>query len=106
MNEVSLITLNMHCGMEEDYVYKMQSIIQAIGESGVDFVGLQECVQHKDKAVVASNYGVAIKEGNLAEKIFSLFISSHSQPLKIHFRFMCFFGSHFIDLCSNFVGRQ
>lgn len=63
--QIKVLSLNLHCGMEEDYDTKLEQIILGCVQENPDILFLQECVQHREHAVIDHQYGVRIKEGNL-----------------------------------------
>lgn len=66
---IKVLSLNMHCGKEENYESKMKTIIEQIAFYNPDVVLLQECVQDKGQVVVETKYGIKIRAGNLAKQI-------------------------------------
>lgn len=69
MTTFTALSLNMHCGMEENYPEKLKVIARGIHDQAVDIVILQECVQSIHEPVVTSQYGVDIRKNNLAKQL-------------------------------------
>lgn len=65
MNTLKIISINMHCGMEDDYPRKASIIAETIAKHDVDVVFLQECVQKLKAPVSHKKFAINIRQGNL-----------------------------------------
>ena len=66
LNDLVVLTLNMHTYQEKEQGLKLDRIVNAINELNPDVVVLQECAQHKDSEIIGSHYGKIIKTDNMA----------------------------------------
>ena len=66
IDELVVLTLNMHTYQEKNQSLKFERIVNAIDILNPDIIVLQECAQHKDSDIVEKHYGQTIKSDNMA----------------------------------------
>ncbi len=71
-NEFAVLTLNLHTYQESDPLAKLGYIADTIAKADVPLVAFQECAQHRESNVIRQNYGIDIREGNMAEIVVRL----------------------------------
>lgn len=77
VNELVVLTINLHTYQEEEQEDKFDRIAQAIAELDADVVFLQEAAQHKDAQVVDEQFGVVIKQDNMARILVGKLTAQH-----------------------------
>lgn len=85
LDSFNVMTLNLHCGMEQDYDNKLIQLCKGIADNTPLVIAFQECVQHKDAPVINTDKGVPIKEGNLAYRISQILREEHQLDYDIYF---------------------
>lgn len=69
VDEIYILTLNLHTYQESDQDTKFDMVAQTIDELDIDLIAFQECAQHKTATVVDTVGGVDIRSDNMAKVI-------------------------------------
>lgn len=69
MHKLALLSLNLHCGKEDNYKEKMKLIGLGIDELKPDVILFQECSQLIDDSTAVINKGINIKSSNIGLSI-------------------------------------